>query len=394
MSKITTDELKRMGRRRFLKTLSTLGLSTAAVHNMSKEALADLTDNPEEEIPRLKAMRHTNHEAVVEGTEPPELEPVYYTIPRDEFVRIEGRYNAAKKLESRLGNPDNIEVGVKRSSGRGDDLVINVEHQTLERADGTEAGPGIELAEVEQTVPDRVTGEIEVADKRHEVEDIRVEVTETRLVEDDYYDSKYRPVPGGCKHGGCTIGHPAYDDDAEEYIWTSAAHCFDRNSGQTVHQPSSSSWTDNSIGQSDKVIPSGDGDAATIMPKYDNTIDNVEYRYAENDGTTTDWFIYGTRGIDYLKDMAANGEYVYKQGKTTGRLYDKVLQVSSSGDTVTLEADRAGGDSGGPYFDVSSGNAYAVGIHAWGVDYDGDGNYDDAKGNTMAYVNDYLNLSL
>ena len=158
MSNITTDKLRRMGRRRFMKTLSTLGLSTATVHNMSKETLAELTDNPEEEIPRLKAMRHTNHEAVVEGTEPPELEPMYYTIPRDEFVRIEGRYKAAKELDAQLGYPDNIEVGIRRSSGRGDDLVISVEHQTLKRSDGKIVKPDISLAELEQTLPDTTSG--------------------------------------------------------------------------------------------------------------------------------------------------------------------------------------------------------------------------------------------
>lgn len=399
MRRLTSDKLSRIGRRRFIKTLSSLGVSAAAVTHMSKEALADLTDHPEKEIPRLKALRHTNHEAVVNGTEAPELEPVYYTIPRDEFVRIEGTYNAAQKLDNRLGNPDSIEFGVKRSDGRSDDLVISVEHQTIKHRDGKIVEPDISLAELEQTLPDTTNGEIEVGDRQYEVENIEVEVEDTKLVNDDYYAYRYRPVPGGCMmNADCTIGHPAYDNDAGEYIWTTASHCVNRSSGYSVYQPyedGAMAADNNYIGDSDKFMPEGDGDAATIMPTWDNTGDNVEYRYAENDGSTTDWFIYGTRSVDYLRDMAANGESVYKQGKTTGRLYDEVLKVSSDGETVTLECDRDGGDSGGPYFDVNSyGNAYAVGIHAWGADYDGDGTFDDSKGNTMEYVNNYFNLSL
>jgi hypothetical protein len=382
-----------------MKTLSTLGLSTATVHNMSKETLAEHTDNPEEEIPRLKAMRHTNHEAVVEGTEPPELEPMYYTIPRDEFVRIEGRYKAAKELDAQLGYPDNIEVGIRRSSGRGDDLVISVEHQTLKRSDGKIVKPDISLAELEQTLPDTTSGGIKVGDRRYEVENIEVEVEETKLVDDGYYSDRYRPVPGGCmiNNNDSTIGHPAYDNDAEEYIWTTAAHCVDRSSGKTIFQPaySRNAPDGNYIGDSDKYIPQGDGDAATIMPKYDDTVNNVEYRYAEDDGSYTDWVIYGTRSTDYLKDMAAYGESVYKQGITTGRLSGKVLKVSSDEEWVTIDCDRDGGDSGGPYFDVnSSDEAYAVGLHKMGVDYDDDGTRDESKGNTMEFVNNYLNLSL
>jgi hypothetical protein len=376
-----------MGRRRFLKTLSTLGVSAAALNHMTKDALAELTDDPSQEVPRLKGMRHTNHEAIVNGTEPPELEPIYYTIPRDEFVRIETRYDAARKIRKRVGNDPQIHVGVRRQQ---DNLIVNVTHETVQRHDGDVDEPKLTFSELRESLPDYTHGKVSVGNKEYEVEDIRVRAVETRSVEDDYFDADYESdVPGGCKamdDGGWTIGHPAYDDDRNEYVWTTASHCVERSSNVGVYQPDDSE-NDNYIGVSDKYTEAGNGDAATIIQ---NSAEEPHYYYADYWGGYEDWPIYGTRSTEYLKDMAANGETVYKQGKTTGRLEGAVLEVRNDGMFVLIDCDRSGGDSGGPYFDVNDyGNAYAVGIHNRAGDTD-----TESKGTTMEYTNNTHNLSL
>lgn len=378
------NKLHRMGRRRFLETLGSLGVSAAALTGMTKETLAELTDDPSREVPRLKGTRHTNHEAVVEGTEPPELEPVYYTIPRDEFVRIESRYNAARRIRKRIGNDPQIHVGVRRQRG---DLIINVTHETVQRHDGTVDKPRTSFSELSETLPEYVDGSVSIDGRDYEVENIRVRAVETRSVEDDYFDTDYESdVPGGAKAGGCTLGHPAYDDDRQEYVWTTASHCVNRTSNEAVYQPDDSE-SNNYIGVSDKYTETGNGDAATVIQ---NSGEEPYYDYADYGGGYAGWSIHGTRSTEYLKDMAANGENVYKQGKTTGRLEGSVLEVRNDGMFVLIDCDRAGGDSGGPYVDVNEyGYAYAVGIHNRAGDTD-----TESKGTTMEYTNNTLNLSL
>lgn len=375
-----------MGRRRFLKTLSSLGVSAAALNHMTKETLAELTNDPSREVPRLKGTRHTNHEAVVNRAEPPELEPVYYTIPRDEFIRIESRYNAARGIRKKIGNDPQIHVGVRRQGG---DLIINVSHETIQRRDGTINKPRTAFSELNETLPEYVDGNVSIGERNYEVENIRVRAVETHSVEDNdnYFDTDYETdVPGGCKAEGSTLGHPAYDDDREEFIWTTASHCVGRSSNEAMYQPDDSDSL-NYIGVSDKYTEAGNGDVATLIQ---NSGEEPYYDYAGYGGGYADWSIHGTRSAEYLKDMAANGENVYKQGMKTGRLEGSVLEVRNDGMFVVIDCDRTGGDSGGPYVDVNQyGYAYAVGIHSRPGDTD-----TESLGTTMEYTNNTFNLSL
>jgi hypothetical protein len=43
-----------MGRRRFVKSLTALGVSATTIASLSQDALADVTSDPTEEVPRLK----------------------------------------------------------------------------------------------------------------------------------------------------------------------------------------------------------------------------------------------------------------------------------------------------------------------------------------------------
>ena len=69
--------LRTGSRRRFLKLLSGVGVSASALQYMSRDALAKVTDDPENEIPILHALRRTRDDS---GELSEEREPVYRTV--------------------------------------------------------------------------------------------------------------------------------------------------------------------------------------------------------------------------------------------------------------------------------------------------------------------------
>ena len=62
------SKLQRMNRRRFLNTLTGLGVSGTALSYLTKDEIADI--DFDEEVPRLGRVRHINHRAVTNGEEP------------------------------------------------------------------------------------------------------------------------------------------------------------------------------------------------------------------------------------------------------------------------------------------------------------------------------------
>ena len=54
MARDKTRDLRKMNRRNFLSKLSAMGISGAALQYMTKDALAEVIDNPKEEVPRLR----------------------------------------------------------------------------------------------------------------------------------------------------------------------------------------------------------------------------------------------------------------------------------------------------------------------------------------------------
>lgn len=92
-----SSRLGSMGRRGFITALTSLGITGQAAGSLTAEKLEKLTSNPRKEVPRIKYYKHTNHDKVEKGIEPPNREPVYYTIPRDQWVRTKTAINAGKK---------------------------------------------------------------------------------------------------------------------------------------------------------------------------------------------------------------------------------------------------------------------------------------------------------
>jgi hypothetical protein len=210
------------------------------------------------------------------------------------------------------------------------------------------------------------------------------------VTENDYYNYKYSPVPGGCEIlTTSSLATPTWDKDHNENAWLTAAHVVNPEEGKTVYQ--NTRFTSNAkIGESDKVTSTGNGEYATIL----NDGTGVQLNIAGDDGGDDyAWDIYGSRSDDRLKDMAYYDEYAYRQGSKTGRKTGIVMAVhqTTNGTVVDLDTPSDDGDSGGPYFDLENGEAYIMGVHAKGGDLDGDGE-DEARGNTIETIEDDFNL--
>lgn len=119
--RFSSDALSRMGRRGFLKTLAGLGVSASTASALTQDAVADVIGDPRREVPRIKAFRHTNHEAVVEEGAKPEREPDIYSIPRSMWAQVEAAHDARRQVEKQLDG--NYPVWVT-DDNNGDKMVV------------------------------------------------------------------------------------------------------------------------------------------------------------------------------------------------------------------------------------------------------------------------------
>lgn len=374
----STRKLTRMGRRRFLGALSALGVSGAALHHMSKEALADLTADPSEEVPRLERLSHANHEAVAAGEEPPEREANYYTIPRDEWAYVEATQDAMRRLDRKLdrfASSDLISVSVGTTvSGQQSERAVFVTY--AERNGET---PDVAFQELTDALPATVTGTAGEGPNAETREGIRVIPRRGTAGRDhgeddvetastcDTYDHLYRSsgIPAGAMvEGCCTAGTPAYDNDESAYCHTTAGHCFEKY--DSVYQPSSSY---DAVGYVDEKNETDLFDAGKIdlYSSYD-----VAYDFASDygDDEYRDLPIYGIIAWDRIKD-GVDDLYISKQGASTAISGGYVREVFESGSNPNGKyfetgGDRDGGDSGGPHYkryNDFGGEAYIAGIH-------------------------------
>lgn len=386
---VDVSDLTSMGRRRFLSTLGKLGVSAATLNYITKDALADLTSNPEKEVPRLLGLVHTNHDEIVSNNAIPKREPKFYTIPREQWARTESTHNAAARLGRIFDSEPWIDVSV---STRGGGYGISVNYTIMEHADGSISTPDISLGKAKEMVPAHVKGEVIANGEKYTREDIRVDINKNRAKEQGYFDSNFRPVPGGCQaedSGPWTTGTPATALQDNSQCWVVAAHCFNRTAGKDIFQPEDSS-SSNKIGESRQYTQKGNGDVGTIV----STGPDNSYNIANNDGTYG-WQISGVLSRDKLKDMQANYEELYQQGKTTGRNSGTILNVNTSGEPekVDLNVDTDTGDSGGLYFHVTPDDLALIGaIHHAAIDYDNDDVFDEARGHIMAWAEEVLDV--
>lgn len=378
-------KLSQMGRRRFLNTLTTLGVSGTAVAYMSQDTLAELTDDPTEEVPRLSTVEHVNHEAVVKEGAPPEREPNYYTISRDEWAVVESAHDAKDKVNrllSSIPGTDGVTAGVTTiTNNQSSEEAVVVKRTITKKRDGQTVSPTISEQKLRDELPASVSGTAGDGATAVTIEDIPVIVETETLSQRAYYDYNYRPVPGGPQIDDDntdgwegTGGTPAYNNDAGKYDLVTAGHILSGSDGDRIHQP------DFALDDSNYIGPRRDNkynDPGTADPAFDAGVIDLDpdekYQLADDDGTYRDRHIVGIVAEDEIRDNKGNTSYeLHKQGNKTGINKGSITEVYDV--SYDTNADDGNGDSGGPHYkEVWDDNYMFYKVYIAGIHYAGTG---------------------
>lgn len=366
-------------RRSILRSASTLGFSSiilsGAGHSTAKK-------DSDKSVTGVRFLKHTNHQSVKQGTAAPERTKKKYSIPFNEWKHKEVRKDIAQRLRKDFDEPE-LASGI-RIKESGDTLEVEpiALYHTRESATGKESSPSMSYQEFVEKVPDSMTGYAQHNGKRYSESGIQIKTYKRRLVEEAYFDDKYRPVPGGCNLSSATLGTPVTDNQYGDKAWVTAAHVVDRESGHSVYQPNYL----NKIGESDRYTLPVNGDSAVVRGDT-----GVSYDIAGSNGSY-DYPVFGKVPSSDIEDHAI----LWKQGSTTGRDYGSVKEVYTTGDgheRVNLDVYTEDGDSGGPYYAREEDNAYIAGIHNGSV-YTESGDRLHAYGQTMEDVEQKLYVTV
>lgn len=356
------------GRRQFLKSLATIGVSGEALRHMSQESLAKVTSDPTKEVPRLRGLQHTNHEEVMNENVPPERKPVYYTIPRDEWAYNEGIQNATmrvkQQLDSRLdtcgssSGAGHITTAFRETtSGHHKRREVVVQHVTL---DGD--NPDVSLEEVREKTPSKIDGHARGAKDSEIVEDVPVVVEKEDFQylsggNDGEYDYNYESdTPAGAEleaYTRGTAGTPAYHSGRDEFVMLTVNHILDDGNDEsnryTAYQP------DHFADDYGNVIRGKtEPDGATNLTCDEVTMDaaslsfneGLTYKLAGSNGGYQNAEIYEVLGWDWIVDN--QGKSQRKQGTTTGVTSGSVDCTNPNTKFYMINAESDDGDSGGP----------------------------------------------
>ena len=154
-----------------------------------------------------------------------------------------------------------------------------------------------------------------------------------------------------------------------------------------IHQPDS---TTSKIGNAIRGWNSINMDYAIVDIDISQSGDLTYYIAADSDDTYKEP-IYGKVTWDKINEIMNNYEYIEFQRKESGRLGSILITdtaSNSSGDVQYFYTNNKvlNGDSGGPFFEVKSGEAYIAGELVAEADQDGDRYYDDAKATAMSGI--------
>lgn len=346
---VDLNDLQRMGRRRFVETMGALGASTTTLNYLSQEDLTALTSDPEKEMPYTAYLKTTSKEP----GEPPQREPVHRTIPREEWGRrhctIDGRERIANKLEG-FTETDLVRPVFTADEGSHIGFSVKVLYETTSSADGTRA-PEKSVEEVEEHLPDNVTGR--AAKGQYEVEHSDIPVFVTEISSKDVGFQK--DVPGGvwtepslCDENG-TLCATFHDNDSGGDGWITAAHVakcgshhedMEHDDGDVI-----GSVTDVYYDDIDRDCAFVDADTYEVPASY---ISNTSY----------DGYEYPIGGIitnSTLENNCGDSSYdLHTGGFTTERLSGNITDMGTGNSAVFTDHGVKAGDSGGPLFRVES----------------------------------------
>ncbi|ELY31467.1 hypothetical protein C500_06226 [Natrialba magadii ATCC 43099] len=158
-----------MGRRRFVKSLVTMGVSAEAALHLDKEKLENITGDPTEEVPRLGALKRPDAEKYEEPPYPETLserEPEYYTISHNDWMVAETAFDAARKVQRRIDQLDDsglISSKVIMQSNNGTEPYhVGVVRSTRIRYDSFDKRTSLsELSETKKETADITVDELQ-----------------------------------------------------------------------------------------------------------------------------------------------------------------------------------------------------------------------------------------
>ncbi|MFP8954800.1 hypothetical protein ACLI4Z_17825 [Natrialbaceae archaeon A-arb3/5] len=406
-----TDKLTQMGRRRFIETLAGLGMSTGVLTNISQEKLEEITDDPTEEVPRVKALHLKNPEAYEETPFPneSEREPEFYTIPREKWIKVETAFDAAHRLQNRVSEIDDsglVDVGVRISDkGRLEQYGISITRRTViplstrednseitaEQADSLDEAKtaDVSLDELMGSLPDTAEGQVGNEDYETASRDGIPIHFENSVIADEtcpdidchnnddtgdrlytstyrYTVSPYTYVGTGCSihissdnFGSSSSLGPrvAHNNNNEIGFLTTGHGAFDdTDPEEAIGRDVSQFTTSNQIGtvshikhnESSDVSSSSNWDIAFIEMNDSLEAGN---RLADVDSGFSGRLGTSILGYDYLKDDEGP---VCQQGRRTGRCEQEIYEIIEGESPTQIELYRdqeeGGGNSGGPYF--------------------------------------------
>lgn len=399
-------KMRRMGRRRFLRTLSSIGVSATTLNYITKDTLAKVTSNPRKEVPYVKLLRHTNPAEVKNGAVP-KREPIWDTIPRSKWVRVEAAHDGAKKINSLLDRTFGsklISAGVKSRNEDPYQKEIAVTYATIQHSDGTVSSPSVPFSEVESTLPSSISGKAGGGNDAETIESIPLVAEKQRHVEDGdcpgdvYNEDQGDMIPGGTRIGDSgdngTTGTAATRDSDGQNVMISCGHVLENS--DHFHQPGD--YKSDEDLDVVNATNSGPDDYGYAKPYGGETF----YReLASNHGGWKPTDVKGIVTWDTLKNHEGDTNYeIRKQGNRTGTSKGHItetVEFSGGEKKVWTSCTRGGGDSGGPHYRRIQFNrtdeTYITAIHAWGRYTDGCGT-GEAGGNPVEYIENELSLTV
>ncbi|WP_154658608.1 hypothetical protein [Halopiger djelfimassiliensis] len=373
-----TSELARMGRRRFVNALASLGISGVTLNYMSQETLAKETDNLGDEVPYVAYLANNNPEAEYEDADRNGRAPIYRTLEFDKWVEIESIHNAARKLNQELS--ERFEDGEfllssvsSTVSGHRRKLVVTAQYTTIETATGETLEPSISYEEFVDSLSVEIEGGVGRDEYTHQrifdVEPKKVTRTQTA-----HFDSEYRPVPGGCQATKkidetsaevMTTATPVYDSEDNDQQLVTSGHGLLSTDSDEVYQP----LPDDQFGTTGEAIAESAFDAGIV------DTDSYTHDIANSSGGTEGWPIDGIVTWDSIKSHVDDTDYeLTVQGRSTGRetgyIYDTATGSASYQKAFGVSDTAKKGDSGGPAFRKTTdsyGNdwTYIAGVIGW-----------------------------
>ncbi|MDY6770727.1 MAG: hypothetical protein SV186_02080 [Candidatus Nanohaloarchaea archaeon] len=369
MTDDTTGNDLDMDRRTFLKSAGALGISASAIDFISedKAQIGDITYNPQEEVPYVAGWDYVTDDK----GQLIEKDPFYNVIGKETWRKHRQTDQAVQKTRKYLQQHFSPEEGVLLSIT--DDNSSPTDEKIKVMYD--EEGPVSEeflKSSLEELQSQVLTGK----------PDIPLEVAEHKVNEQvcQYEDKLYTEVPGGAPitelnseevgTAAASYYHPEHGQG-----WATAAHVVN-DTGNPIAEYAVSGTA--FIGESKEYVKTAFNDIDVAYIEEQSNEVPVPWIANKDYSDNKDLPVKGKISNQELREQKGNTDWhLHLQGDNTCRDHDYVSEIIEGiygnlnsivvGDSTLTQ----GGDSGGPIFRISDGDAYMAGVIRG--DYNGNG---------------------